>query len=171
MWYSIQHILPPTTISHHHISKHNIFHILTSQPQSTSDTIPHSPLFHTTPTFNIIAHFTPHHIPHHITPPHLTPQHIASFSTSVITQQSHSTLHMPHSSPPQFHTTTFHITSWLSKSCIVQHSTYQDTTFHTTPCSISHILHFSRNMSEISTFPIGTTFNIHCHHTIFHIAP
>ena len=52
-----------TTISHHHISEHNMFHI--TLPQSTSHTIPHPQLFHTTPTFNITARFTPHHIPHH----------------------------------------------------------------------------------------------------------
>ena len=44
-----------------------MFHIT----QSTAHTIPHTQLFHTTPTFNIIAHFTPHHIPYHVTPPHL----------------------------------------------------------------------------------------------------
>ena len=55
------------TISHH-ILKHK-FHI--TQPQSTSHTIPHPQLFHTTPTFNITAYFTPQHVPHRITPPRL----------------------------------------------------------------------------------------------------
>ena len=34
----------------------------------------------------------------------------------------------------------------------MQHFTYQDTTFHTTPYSTSHILHFNHTMSEMATF-------------------
>ena len=86
------------------------FHTTTSQPQPTSLTIPHTQLFHTTPTFNIS---TFHTIPHRITPPHLTSQHIASFSTSDITPHLHYA------------------------------------TFHTTPYSTSHILHFNHTMSEM----------------------
>ena len=105
IFYIWHHSLPPTTISHHHISKHNIF--FTSHSHSPHRTIPHPQLFHTTPTFNTTAHFTPHTTSswfYIVTPPQLTSQHIASFSTS------DGTLHMPHSSSPQFHTTTFHIT-------------------------------------------------------------
>ena len=50
------------------------FHTTTSQSTCfTSHSHSHHPaqLFHTTPTFNITAHFTPHHIPHRIIPPHL----------------------------------------------------------------------------------------------------
>ena len=104
-----------TTISHYHISKH-MFHI--AQPQSTSHTIPHPQLFHTTPTFNITAYFTPPHIPHRITPPHLTTHCIIS----------HSTLHMPHSSPP-------HYASHFAL-CNIPHTR----TPHSTP---RHITHFA----------------------------
>ena len=101
-----------TTISHHHISST----CSTSQTQSISYTIPHPQLFHTTPTFNITAYFTPHHIPHHVTPPHLdftshhhmTSQHIALFSTydvTIITQ--HIAYH--HNCTPSL--VTFHIAS------------------------------------------------------------
>ena len=252
----LHHSLPPTTISHHHTSKSNIFHI---QPQSTSHTIPHPQLFHTTPTFNISTfhttpystshytavsipppfhtttsqsttystshshspHLTPFHIhnystphpqsqlfhttptittiPHHthnqhhstfhptpystshytstswfhITPPLLTSQHIASFSTLDISQQSHSTLHMPHSSPPQFHTT-FHITSWLSTSCIMQHSTFCiSITFHITPCLklqlTFHITPHLRSLHHILAHHSTTGPHSTAHHAM-HIA-
>ena len=57
-----------------HLTSHNTavclpppFHTTTSQSTcstSTSHTIPYTQLFHTTPTFSIIAYFTPHHTPH-----------------------------------------------------------------------------------------------------------
>ena len=222
----LHHSLPPTTISHHHISKYNIFHI---QPQSTSHTIPHPQLFHTTPTFNITAHFTPHHIPHRITlqsvshhhfkakhiprhtatvhishhststststtiphpqnispltilhitlhqhilitPPHLTSQHIASFSTSDISQQSHRTLHMPHSSS---HYSTPHFTSHHDfphlALCNIPHFA-----FHITPClklqlMTFHIAPHLRSLHHISAHHSTTGPHSTAHHAM-HIA-
>ena len=98
-----------TTIKHHHISKH-MFHIThsphltpfhihnysTPHLHSASQHISHHTIFH------IALHNTRFHIAlhHHIltvyitAPLHLTSQHIASFSTSDVTLQSHSTLHI-----------------------------------------------------------------------------
>ena len=120
--YSISYIavcLPPPFHWHHHISS----------TYSTSHS-PHLTPFHTTPTFSITAHFTPYHstAPYTYIPPHLD-------STSHHHVWHHNTLHhFPHLTTQQSHhnSTHFHIT-YLSTSCIMQHSTYQDTTFHTTP--------------------------------------
>ena len=57
--------LPPTTISHHHISKHNIFDI--TQPQSTSH------------------HSRSTNIPHHTHIQHHSTFHTTPYSTSHIT--------------------------------------------------------------------------------------
>ena len=138
-----------TTISHHHISKHMI-HI--TQPRSTSHTIPHPQLFHTYIQHHGIFHTTystSHYTntSHHF--PHLT---------------SHNTLHMPHSAG----ITTVHIAS----VCIMQHSTYQGTTFHATLYSISHTFCISiRHHVWNCNIPHRTTFDVYWHHTTFHIAP
>ena len=98
-----------TTISHHHISK-PMFHI--TQPQSTSHTH-HYSTPHSHSTSQHISHHTIFHIAlyhhililHHNTTSDITTLHHFPHLTS------HSTLHMPHSSSPQFRTTIFHITS------------------------------------------------------------
>ena len=93
--------LPPPCHTTTSRAQHNIpHHTVHISHHSTPTAIPH----HTH-----IQHHSTFHTIFHITPPHLTSQHIALFSTSDIAQQSHSPLHMPHSSPPQFHTT-FRIT-------------------------------------------------------------
>ena len=114
----IWHHITPQSASHHHFTPpHLKAQHSTSHKHSPHRTIPDPQLFHTTPTFNTTAHFTPHHIPHRI-PPHLdfTSSHQHSWHHNTLhhfphlTSHNHSTLHMPHSSSPQFHTTTFHIT-------------------------------------------------------------
>ena len=139
-----------TTISRHHISKH-MFHIhISHHPIYT--TIPH----HTHIQHHSIFHTTPYST--FITPPHLTSQDIESFSTSDITQQSHSALHIPHSSPPQFHTTTF---TWRNFP-LMQHSTYialcnipHNRTPHSTP---RHITHFAFQLHHVWKHSQRTTF-------------
>jgi len=158
-----------------------MFHI--TQPQSTSHTIPHPQLFHTTPTFNITAYFTPHHIPHRITPQNLdfTSHHYVWHHNTWhhfphCTSHNNHTAHCICHSLHHYNTTPPHSTShrnWLSASCIMQHSTHQDTTFHTMPYSTSHILHFHHTVSEIATFHITPHFTYISHHishrTVIHI--
>ena len=156
------------TISHHHISKHNIYHI--TQPQSR--TIPHPQLYHTTPTFNITAYFTPHHIPHriiqpvtswfYITPPHLTSQQIASFSTSDVTQQSQ------HIAYATFFITTIphHHISYHVTSHILHYATFHIPGHHIPHHAIFHILHFNHTLSEMATFHIAPHFT--CTHITSH---
>ena len=157
--------LPPTPISHHHISA--------------------IPTDHTTPTLNITAHFTPHHIPHRITPHfdfkshHLTSQHIASFSTSDIAGNNYTARcicrgHIIHRQGHSSDTTTFlahrnfphqsfciwiafHITPCLE----LQHSTSL-TTCHIAPFHIKS-LHISAHHS--TSRPHSTS----PHHAHYHI--
>ena len=122
--------LPPTTISHHHISTIRTHH--------------------TTPTLNITAHFTPHHIPHRITPHfdfkshhRLTSQHIVSFSTSDITGNNHTARcicrgHIVHRQGHNSDTTTFlahHIVAFhINHFAFESHST----SHHVWNCNIPH---------------------------------
>ena len=138
-----------TTIKHHHISKH-MFHIThsphltpfhihnysTPHLHSASQHISHHTIFH------IALHNTRFHIAlhHHIltvyitAPLHLTSQHIASFSTSDVTLQSHSTLHITtiphHYDMSHRRIITFHILHYGNIS------TYR--TPHSTPRHIPH---------------------------------
>ena len=167
-----------TTISHHHISKH-MFHI--TQTQSTSYTIPYPQLFHTTPTFNVTAYFTSHYIPHRITPhqiphsritphldftstwpPHLTSQHIASFSTSDVTLQSHSTLHI--TTIPQHH---WHFISHRNFTHLALWQHFHIPGHHIPHRDIFHITNFAFNQSHHvwnCNIQRRTTFHIHRHH-------
>ena len=54
----------------------------------------------------------------------------------------------------------------------MQHSTYQDNTFHSTQYSTSHILHFKHTMSEIATFHVAPhTPHFTSHHNSHQIIP
>ena len=199
IFYSWDHITRQcrlgTTISHHHISTeaHAVPHH-TDSPHLTRAAIPYPQLFHTTPTFNITAYFTPHHIPHRITPhhiphritphqipyritpPHLTSQHITSFFTwrhTTITQ--HIAYH--HNSTPPL---TFHIVTDLPHLALWQPFHIPE---HRIPHAIVHTfcISVSRTMSEIATFNIAPHFtytDITSHQiapphvgTPFHITP
>ena len=120
----LQQISPRTTIFYiwDHITLQSAwatpFHIISWSTCSTSHTIPHPQLFHTTPT----AYFTPH-VPHRITPPCLdftSHHHIHIWHHTTITP--HCLCHILHhhnSTPPHFtshrnfphflHYATFHI--------------------------------------------------------------
>ena len=150
-----------------HLTSHNTavclpppFHTTTSQSTcstSTSHTIPYTQLFHTTPTFSIIAYFTQHHTPHllhHHIWHHKTLNHFPHLTS----HNNHSALHIPHSSPPQFHTTTF---TWRNFP-LMQHSTYialcnipHNRTPHSTP---RHITHFAFQLHHVWKHSQRTTF-------------
>ena len=174
----LQHISPRTTIFYiwDHITLQSAsvppFHTTTSRlkhmPFHITQTVHilhgspfhihnYSTPHHTTPTFNITAYFTRHHIPHRITPhqipyritpPHLTSQHITSFSTYMTSHYNRTA----HCISPQFHTTTDfpHLALWQP--------------FHIPEHHIPHaIVHtfcisISRTMSEIATFNIAPHF-------------
>ena len=103
----------------------------------------------------------------------MTSQHIASFSASDLPQRSHSTLHMPHSSP-QFHTTTFHITS----PTFSVHLALRNIPHTRTPHSAPHIPHhtdfaaFQSHWFHITPclkWQHCTSIAPHCTSTIIHI--
>ena len=163
--------LHPTTISHHHISKHNIFHIT----QSTSRTIPHPQLFHTTLAFTITVHF----IPHHIISPHLTS--VTTYCiffphlTSRNNRTEHCLCHILHhnSTPPHFtshcnfrilHYATFHIPWHHIPPHAIFHIRCISVTFHITPClKLQHSTsHFTsdHNSHQVAPPHLGTPFHI-----------
>ena len=117
--------LPPPFHTTYHTATVHISHI-----------IPHPQLFHTTPTL----------VQHHSTFP------TTIYSTSHYTTISDITTHCiffhiwQHNAYATFfiNSTPPHFTSHRCHTCIMQHSSYQDTTFHTTPYSTSRILHFGR---------------------------
>ena len=174
------HSLPPTTISHHHISKHNIFHI--TQPQSTSrhstpTTIPHHSHLQHHSTFHTTPYSTLHYTTtswFYITPPHLTSQHIASFPTSDITQHiAYAAFHHHNSTPPHFTSRNFpHLAL-----CNVPHTR----TPQSTPCHIPHHTfafqsHFTLHHVWKSNIPHHIAFHtshftVHHNFTLNHLAP
>ena len=143
-----------------HLTSHNTavclpppFHTTTSQSTcstSTSHTIPYTRLFHTTPTFSIVAYFTHHHTPHalhHHIWHHKTLNHFPHL-TSHNNRTAHCISHILHhhnSTPPQSHDVIFHL-------CNIPHTlhyaTFHITGHHIPHHAILHILHFNYTMSE-----------------------
>ena len=145
------HFTPPHLkaehVPHHTASVHILYHSTSTIPHHTH--IQDHSIFHTTTLFHIALH-------HHIW------QHIESFPCLT----SHSK-HTAHCIGLTFFITTSHRN--FPHFAVKQHSTYQDTIFHTTPYSTSHTLHFSRTMSEIATFHIAPHFT--SHHNLHQITP
>ena len=192
----LQHISPWTTIfyiwhhitpqfaSHHHVTpphlEHNIiFHII----QSTSRTIPHPQLFHTTPTFSITAHFTPYStLHHHIW--HRNTLHYFPRLTSHNNRTAHCICHIlhHHNSTPHFASRNFphalcnipHTRTPQSTPHHIPHHTFAfqtlSTSHHVWNCKISHctIIHI-KSLHHTSHHTMHITFKYKLHITLSHI--
>ena len=146
----LQHISPQTTIFY-------IWHHITPQSASHRHFQVHVP--NHTATVHISHHPIYTTIPHH-THIHHSVFHTTPYSTSHFTTTSeinilhhfhiwhHSALHMPHSSPPQFHTLASH-----RYFPLMQHSTYIalcNIPHNRTPHSIPrHITHFAFQLHHV----------------------
>ena len=118
------------------------FHTITSQSATCSTShSPHLTPFHTTPTFNITAYFTPQHISHCITSPPLdfTSHHHIWHHTTITQHTAYATffITIPHHHISH-HIVIFHIlhyaTFHIPGHHIPHHTIYSTTHISITPC-------------------------------------
>ena len=195
----IWHHITPQSASHHHFTPpHLKAQHIPHHSHSLHHTIPHPQLFHTTPTFNITAHFTLHSIPHHNTPPHLdftSPHHIWHHNTlhhfPHLTSHNNHTAHcichilhhhnstLPHfTSPRNFpHLALCNIPHTRTPQSTPRHIPHQtfciSIAFHITPClKLQHST--SHHISHRTIIHIKSLHHISAHHSTsrpFHLAP
>ena len=127
----------------------------TSHSHSPHRTIPHPQRLHTTPTFNITVYFTPHqsYSTSHATTSDINRSTLHLFP-HLTSQQSHSTLHMPHSSS-QFHIAFMqHSRTPHSTPRHIPHYTFAAFQSHSTLHHISHRTIITSNLATTSRHAI-----------------